>query len=158
MDSPPPLVKKKWLMLGKPGYGFDEIKSSVDRQSCRDRYILPGFLTDEELALLYTQAELFAFPSWYEGFGTPLVEAMCFGLPIVASRIPSTEEVAADAAVYYGNPQDDEALAAKMTEVLRNPELKQGLGLRGRQRAGKFSWENLARMHIDAYQSCLNGR
>ena len=145
------------VMVGKPGYGFDEIKSSVDRQRCRDRYLLPGFLTDEELAFLYTQAEIFAFPSWYEGFGTPLVEAMCFGLPIVASRIPSTEEVAAEAAIYYGNPQDDEALAAKMMEVLCSPELKQRLGLRGKLRAGKFNWKNLARMHIEAYQSSLNG-
>jgi len=146
------------VMVGKPGYGFAEIKSSVDRQRCRERYILPGFVTDEELALLYTQAELFAFPSWYEGFGTPLVEAMCFGLPIVASRIPSTQEVAAEAAVYYDDPQDHDALAAKMLEVLRSPELKHGLSLRGKQRAGRFSWENLARMHIDAYQSSLNGR
>lgn len=146
------------VMVGKPGFGFDEIKSSVDRQKCRDRYIVTGFVTDEELALLYTQAELFAFPSWYEGFGTPLVEAMCFGLPIVASRIPSTEEVAAEAAVYYGNPGDHDALAAKMLEVLTSPELKNGLGQQGKQRAGKFSWKNLARMHINAYQSSLNGR
>lgn len=146
------------VMVGKAGYGFPEIKSSVDRQKCPDRYILPGFVTDEELALLYTEAKLFAFPSWYEGFGTPLVEAMCFGLPIVASRIPSTEEVAAEAAIYYGQPQDHDALATKMFEVLSNPELKNDLGRRGKQRAGKFSWENLARMHIDSYQNCLNNR
>lgn len=144
------------VMVGKAGYGFGEIKSSVNRQKCRDRYILPGFVTDEELALLYTQAELFAFPSWYEGFGTPLVEAMCFGLPIVASRIPSTEEVAAEAAIYYDDPGDHESLAAKMIEVLSDPEMRCGLSARGKQRAGKFSWENLARMHIDAYQTSLN--
>jgi glycosyltransferase involved in cell wall biosynthesis len=146
------------VMVGKAGYGFSEIKRSIERQSCRDRYILAGFVTDEELALLYTLAELFAFPSWYEGFGTPLVEAMCFGLPIVASRIPSTEEVAAEAAVYYDDPPDHDALAGKMIEVLNSPELKRGLGLRGKQRAGKFSWGNLARMHVDAYQWSLNGR
>jgi glycosyltransferase involved in cell wall biosynthesis len=146
------------VMVGKPGFGYDEIKSSVNRQECCARYILPGFVTDEELALLYTEAELFAFPSWYEGFGTPLVEAMCFGLPIVASRIPSTEEVAAEAAVYYDQPQDDDALAERMIEVLGNRELKHELGRRGKLRAGKFSWGNLTRMHIDAYQSCLDSR
>ena len=143
------------VMVGKPGYGFSEIESSIERQSCRDRYILPGFVTDEELALLYTLAELFAFPSRYEGFGTPLVEAMCFGLPIVGSRIPSTEEVAAEAAVYYDNPPDHSALAAKMIEVLSNPEIKRQLGSLGKQRAEKFRWENLSRMHIDAYEGCL---
>ena len=146
------------VMVGKPGYGFGEIKSSVDRQTCRDRYVLAGFVTDEELALLYSQAELFAFPSSYEGFGTPLVEAMCFGLPIVASCIPSTKEVAAEAAIYYGDPQDHAALTATMAEVLGNPELKCGLGLRGKQRSGQFNWGNLARMHVEAYQSSLNRR
>lgn len=144
------------VMVGKPGYGFPEIKNSVDRQNCHDRYILPGFVTDEELALLYSHAEVFAFPSRYEGFGIPLVEAMCFGLPIVASRIPSSEEVAAEAAAYYDDPADHEALAGKIIEVLTNPALKCGLGSRGKQRAGKFSRESLARMHIEAYRSSLN--
>jgi glycosyltransferase involved in cell wall biosynthesis len=145
------------VMVGKAGYGFLEIKSSIERQRCHDRYILAGFLTDEELALLYARAELFAFPSWYEGFGTPLVEAMCFGLPIVASRIPSTEEVAAEAAVYYDDPPDHDALAGKMLEVLNSPELRRELGLRGKQRSGRFSWEDLAKTHIEAYQYCLSG-
>lgn len=143
------------VMVGKAGYGFHEIKNSVFRQRCRDRFILPGFVTDKELALLYTLADLFVYPSCYEGFGIPLLEAMSFGLPIIASRIPSSEEVTADAAVYYDLPQDHDALARKMIEVLENPELKRGLGLRGKQRSGKFSWENLARMHIDAYEDSL---
>jgi glycosyltransferase involved in cell wall biosynthesis len=146
------------VLVGKAGYGFGEIKSSIERQRCRPRYILTGFVTDEELALLYAQAELFAFPSWYEGFGTPLVEAMCFGLPIVASRIPSTEEVAAEAAAYYDDPPDHDALAGKMLEVLNSPDLRRELGSRGKQRSGRFSWEDLAKTHIDAYQDCLSGR
>ena len=145
------------VMVGKPGYGFSEIQGAIEGQQFRERYILPGFVTDEELALLYTLAELFVFPSHYEGFGTPLVEAMCFGLPIVASRIPSTEEVAAEAAVYYDDPRDRDALAAKMIKVLNNPGLKRGLGQCGKQRAEKFSWKNLTRMHIDAYAASLAG-
>ena len=144
------------VMVGKPGFGFSEIRSSIEHRSCRERYILAGFVTDEELAWLYAHAELFAFPSWYEGFGTPLVEAMCFGLPIVASRIPSTEEVAAGAAVYYDSPPDHDALAGKIIDVLNSPELRRGLGLSGKQRSEKFNWGNLARTHIDAYRYCLN--
>lgn len=146
------------VMVGKAGYGFQEIQSSIERQSCRDRYILAGFVTDQDLALLYAHAELFVFPSWYEGFGTPLVEAMCFGLPIVASRIPSTVEIADGAAVYYDSPPNHDALAGKIIEVLNDQELKRGLGWSGKQRSKKFNWENLARMHIDAYQYCLNSR
>lgn len=146
------------VMVGKAGYGFPEIKASIERQKCRDRYIMPGFVTDEELSLLYTQAELFAFPSSYEGFGIPLVEAMSFGLPIVASRIPASEEVAGDAALYYEDPLDVAALARKILEVLGNSKVKSELGSRGKQRTGRFSWKHVIRMYTDAYQSCLNGR
>ncbi|HEX5413928.1 MAG TPA: glycosyltransferase family 1 protein [Terriglobia bacterium] len=144
------------VMVGKPGYGFPEIRSAIEKQACRDRYILAGFVTDEELAWLYSHAELFAFPSWYEGFGTPLVEAMCFGLPIVASRIASTEEVAAGAALYYENPPDHDALAGKMIEVLNSNQLRQELSLSGKQRSEIFNWQNLARTHIDVYRHCLH--
>lgn len=144
------------VLVGKRGYGFQEIEASIKSQTCCDRYILTGFVTDEELALLYTHAEVFAYPSRYEGFGIPLVEAMSFGIPIVASRIPASEEVAADSALYYDDPMDGEALAGRMNEVLSNPSLRCTLGSRGRQMAGKFSWENVVRMYIDAYKVALN--
>lgn len=144
------------VIVGRPGCGFAEIKASIERQTCRDRLILTGFVSDEELALLYQLAEVFAYPSRYEGFGIPLVEAMSFGLPIVASRIPATEEVAADAALYYDDPLDAGALAEKMIEALGNPALKSELGSRGRRRAEMFSWKNVAQMYIDAYKVALN--
>lgn len=144
------------VLVGKRGYGFSEIASSIERQTCRDRYILTGFVSDEELALLYKLADVFVYPSLYEGFGIPLVEAMSSALPIVASRIPASEEVAADAAVYYDDPLDDGALAEKMCEVLSNPTVKSGLGSRGKQRARIFTWQNVASMYIDAYKVPLN--
>ncbi len=144
------------VLVGKRGYGFSEIEDSIRHQTCRDRYILTGFVTDEELALLYKLADVFAYPSRYEGFGIPLVEAMSFGLPIVASRIAASEEVAADAAVYYDDPLNYEALAAKMSEVLSSSALRCELGSRGRLRARKFTWKNVASMYIDAYKVPLN--
>lgn len=144
------------VLVGKHGYGFSEIEVAINRQTCCDRYVLTGFVTDEELALLYTHAEIFAYPSRYEGFGIPLVEAMSFGLPIVASRIPASEEVAADAAVYYDDPQDCEALAGKMREVMASSELKCRLASYGKQRSRKFTWENVVGMYIDAYKVPLN--
>lgn len=143
------------VMVGRPGYGFSEIQAAIRRQACPDRCILTGYVSDNELALLYMHAELFAYPSRYEGFGIPLVEAMSFGLPIVASRIPASEEVAADAAFYYGDPLDGEALAGRILDALSNPVLMSELGARGRQRAAKFSWENVAGMYIEAYRSSL---
>lgn len=146
------------VLVGKRGYGFSEIEASIKNQACSDRYILTGFVTDEELALLYGRAEVFAYPSRYEGFGIPLVEAMNFGLPIVASRIPASEEVAADSALFYDDPLDSGALAGKMMEALGSSALKAQLGSRGKQMAEKFSWENVARMYIDAYSVALGTR
>lgn len=144
------------VLVGKSGRGFSEIEHAIRHQACHDRYILTGFVTDEELALIYKLADVFVYPSRYEGFGIPLVEAMSFGLPIVASRIAASEEVAADAAVYYDDPLNDEALAGKMREVLSNPSLRRELGSRGRLRSRRFTWENVASMYVDAYKVSLN--
>jgi glycosyltransferase involved in cell wall biosynthesis len=144
------------VMVGRPGYGFSEIEASIKRQSCRERYILTGYVSDKELSLLYTLADLFAYPSLYEGFGIPLVEAMSFGLPIVASRIPASEEVAGDSALYYDDPLDSTALAAKILEAMSSRTLQSELGLRGKQRAAGFSWKHVVQMYTDAYKASLN--
>lgn len=144
------------VLVGRRGFGFSEIEASINCQTCCNRYILAGFVTDEELALLYTRAEIFAYPSLYEGFGIPLIEAMSFGLPIIASKIPASVEVAADSALYYEDPLDGEALAGRMYEALANPRLRNVLGLRGKQMAGKFSWKDIAPMYIDAYKVALS--
>lgn len=144
------------VMVGRPGYGFSEIEASIKRQACRERYILTGYVSDKELSMLYTLADLFAYPSLYEGFGIPLVEAMSFGLPIVASRIPASEEVAGDVALYYDDPLDSTALAGKILEAMSSRTLQSELGLRGKQRAAGFSWEHVIRMYIEAYKASLN--
>jgi glycosyltransferase involved in cell wall biosynthesis len=145
------------VMVGRPGYGSAEIEAAIKRQTNPDRYIITGFVSDEELAMLYTLAELFAYPSRYEGFGIPLVEAMSFGLPVVASRISASEEVAADAALYYDDPLDAGALGDRILELLGSPTLKTEMGSRGRQRAEIFRWEHVVEMYVDAYKSSLNG-
>ncbi len=145
------------VMVGRPGFGFSEIETLIKRQAIPDRYILAGYVSDEELALLYMLASLFVYPSRYEGFGIPLVEAMSFGLPIVASRIPASEEVAADAALYYDDPSDERALAERILEALGSSALMSELRSRGRQRAAKFGWKNVARMYIEAYKTALGG-
>ncbi len=144
------------VMVGKPGYGFSEIRASLERQAARDRFVVTGFLNDEELAVLYQLAEFFVYPSRYEGFGAPLVEAMGFGLPIVASRIPSTEEVAGEAAAYYENPFDVCALAEKIAEVAGQPRLREEMAKRAKIRAAAFTTVKIVKQNIGAYQAALN--
>lgn len=144
------------VLAGRPGYGFPKIQAAIERQTCRNRCVMTGFLGDQELAVLYQQADLFVYPSRYEGFGIPLVEAMNFGLPIVASRIPSTLEVAGEAAAYYEDPLDAGALAQKITEVVAQPGLKEDLARRGRTRAADFASDKITKQYLEAYQAALN--
>lgn len=146
------------IMVGRPGYGFSEIETSIKRQADQGRCVLTGHISDDELSVLYAQADLLVYPSRYEGFGIPLVEAMTFGLPIVASGTPASKEVAGDAALYYDDPLDVTALAGRLLEVFGNSTLKSELGSRGKLRAEKFHWKHVIPMYIDAYHYCLNGR
>ncbi len=142
-------------IVGRPGYKFPEIREALDRQACRERYILTGFLSDEELAVLYQLAEVFVYPSLYEGFGIPLVEAMGFGLPVVASRIPSTEEVAQQTALYYENPLDARALAKTIEHLITHPELKEMLAGGAKKRAAVFTMDEIMKQYLDAYRYVL---
>jgi len=106
--------------------------------------IRPGRLSDEEIAALYKGATALVFPSLYEGFGIPPLEAMVHGCPVVASRIPAVEEVCADAALYF-DPYDIDDIAAKMRDILSSDQVRQSLIAKGTARYKNFSWMESAR-------------
>ena len=108
-----------------------------------DRLVLLCGIDDRELALAYSGALCFIFPSLSEGFGIPLLEAMACGAPIVASDIPVFHEVAADAALFF-DPHDDEELASVMCRLLNDESLCERLRVAGRARASLFSWSKSA--------------
>jgi glycosyltransferase involved in cell wall biosynthesis len=99
-----------------------------------------GFVPHGTLAALYRMAAVFAFPSLYEGFGLPPLEAMACGTPVVTSRISSLPEVVGDGALLV-DPYSEEAIAQGITRVLDDDELRRGLVERGLERAAGFSWE-----------------
>jgi glycosyltransferase involved in cell wall biosynthesis len=99
-----------------------------------------GFVPDATLAVLYRQAAIFVFPSLYEGFGLPPLEAMAAGAPVVTSNISSLPEVVGDAAILI-DPMDAGAIADAMGRVLSDPRLRADLIRRGRERVKAFSWE-----------------
>jgi glycosyltransferase involved in cell wall biosynthesis len=101
-------------------------------------------VTDEDLPALYNGADLFCFPSLYEGFGLPVLEAMACGTPVVTSNSTSLPEVAGEAALLV-DPYDVEAIAEAMRRVLEEPELAAELRERGLKRAAEFTWERTAR-------------
>lgn len=114
----------------------------------------PGFVDDEDLPALYNAAQAFAFPSLYEGFGLPVLEAMASGTPVVCSDSTSLPEVAGDAALLVDAARP-EALTAALRRVLTDPALCANLRERGKLRAAKFRWETTARLTLDAYKRVL---
>jgi glycosyltransferase involved in cell wall biosynthesis len=114
------------------------------------------FVPMHELVSLYRRATLFAYPSLYEGFGIPILEAFNTGCPVVASGTTSIPEVGGDAALYI-DPESVEELAAAMLRVINDPSLRELMSRQGRSRASQFGWDRVANQTIDVYRRCLAG-
>ena len=121
-----------------------------------DRIIFTDFVPENDLFALYRNAHLFVFPSFYEGFGLPPLEAMACGVPVITSNAASLPEVVGDAAIQI-DPTNVPELADAMRTVLTDHERWEDLRLKGRQRAQQFSWETAAIQPMRVYQQQGNG-
>ncbi|GAI86912.1 unnamed protein product, partial [marine sediment metagenome] len=110
-----------------------------------------GYLSDEEVALYYSNARCLLFPSLYEGFGFPALEAMACGCPVITSDNSSLPEVVGDAGVMV-NPYDTDSLAQAMREVLTNSKLRDDMVRKGLEQSKKFSWERAAEQTQEVYE------
>jgi glycosyltransferase involved in cell wall biosynthesis len=110
-----------------------------------------GYVADEQLNALYSGAICFVYPSYFEGFGLPILEAMKCGTPVIAGNRTSIPEVAGEAALLF-DPFDVHSLVAALKRVLNDSEYRAALGVKGLQRASEFSWQTTARLTLDAYQ------
>lgn len=146
LPDAPPLV-----VVGPPKHGAPAVDAAIERLGLRGRVELTGHVDDEQLARLYRSAEAFVFPSLFEGFGLPVVEAMASGTPVVTTTAGSLPEVAGDAAVLVP-PGDAEALAAGI-EVARRD--RDALGAAGLANAGRFRWDALAARTAEVYREVL---
>jgi glycosyltransferase involved in cell wall biosynthesis len=113
-----------------------------------------GYVSDAELRALYENAACFVFPSFYEGFGLPPLEAMCCGCPVVVSRRASLPEVCGDAALYI-EPDDPATLAAALARVLDSRELRSELAAAGRARAARWTWAAAGRQFREITEARL---
>jgi len=130
------------LIAGGQGWLYQEILAEAEKHGERVRSL--GFVDDADLPALYRHAALFAFPSLYEGFGLPVLEAMACGIPVVCSNASSLPEVAGDAALLV-DPLDTDGLAAAIARALADGNLRQGMIARGLAQAAHFTWEQAAR-------------
>jgi glycosyltransferase involved in cell wall biosynthesis len=114
----------------------------------------PGWLSEREIEGLWALAEVFVFPSLYEGFGLPVLEAMARGVPVACSNASSLPEVAGDAALLF-DPHDERQIADALSRLIDDRELRERLRQLGRSRAKQFSWERAARLTLDSYARAL---
>jgi glycosyltransferase involved in cell wall biosynthesis len=140
------------VLVGFKGWNNIEIMDLIDSHSDKIHYL--GFISDQELAYIYNLASLFVFPSFYEGFGLPPLEAMACGTPVVSSNLTSMPEVCLDAAIYC-NPYQEMDIKEKIEIVLSNASLQIEMVSKGIARAKDFTWEKSAYQHIEVFKRLI---
>ena len=140
-------VGLKLVIAGKRGWLYEEVFETVARLNLGERVIFAGFVDDDDLPSIYSMARVFVFPSLYEGFGLPVLEAMACGVPVITSNVSSMVEVAGEAAVLV-DPINVKALAETIDEVALNDSTHERLCRASLVQAGKFSWEKTARQTL----------
>jgi len=145
----------KLVIVGRKGWLYDKLFNRIAELGLVDEVLFTGFVPDEDLPYIYDGARLFAYLSFFEGFGLPPLEAMACGVPVVTSNTTSLPEVVGDAGITVP-PADTEQVAAALVRVLDDPELAAALGERGRNRARLFSWDAAATETLAIYRKVLN--
>ena len=140
------------VIAGGKGWMYDQIFAEVKRLGLEGHVIFPGFVDDEDLPALYSAAEMLAYPSIYEGFGLPILEAMACGTPVVTSRTSSLPELAGDAALLV-EPADVADIADAMRRLRQDAGLRRRLVAQGFGQARRFTWEKAANQLLGVYES-----
>ncbi|TKB55857.1 MAG: glycosyltransferase family 4 protein [Nitrospira sp.] len=150
------LGSRMLVLVGSPIHPFGNYEETARRRSLSERVLCPGRLSTTDLQLLYSSTDLFVFPSLYEGFGMPVLEAMACGAPVLTSNSTALAEVAGDAAV-LADPQDARALGEAMIRALEDEPLRAALKVKGFARAKQFSWEQAAAKTVALYREVCGG-
>ncbi len=145
-----PQLPHHLLIVGKETWYAPTVRAAAKKSQVADRIHFPGFVDDEELRRLYGACDLFVYPSFYEGFGLPILEAMACGRAVACSNTSAMPEVADSAALLF-DPRSQRDLVFAMRDLLLNPELLQRMERLGVQRAAMFSWTHCAAKTLDVY-------
>lgn len=147
--------RHRLVLAGKMGWLYEDILKLIKNMNLEDEVIFTGYIPDEDMPLLYNSASLFVYPSFYEGFGLPPLEAMACGVPVIVSNVSSLPEV-----VGYGGflvaPDDYIAIADAMEKFLSDMGFRREYIARGLERAKIFTWHKTALEIVKVYNECLN--
>ncbi|WP_410500453.1 glycosyltransferase family 4 protein [Chroococcidiopsis sp. SAG 2025] len=147
-------IEHNLILIGRKGWNYQSIFAAIESSPYQQDIYHLDYLSDELVALFYVRADVFVYPSYYEGFGLPVLEAMTLGTPVVASNTSSLPEVTGDAAILI-DPNDSNKLAEAIWEVINNSQLRYELIQKGKVRAKQYSWQHNARETLNAYRSLL---
>ena len=143
------------VLAGKRGWQMAELKKSIQNAADKGRLNFTGYVHEADLPILYSAAEVFVFPSLYEGFGLPLLEAMAAGCPVLSSNAASLPEVAGDAAILLGPDEAPAKWGAQLQRLLASPSLRLELREAGLNRANQYSWKRCQEQTSEVIRGCV---
>ena len=149
-----PRLQHRLVFVGKETWYSPKLHQAVAASSVADRIHFAGFVDDADLVDFYGAAELFVYPSFYEGFGLPILEAMACGLAVACSNTTAMPEVADSAGLLF-DPANTEEMARAMSDILLDSELRARMERLGQQHAASFSWQKSAAQTLNAYYQVL---
>jgi glycosyltransferase involved in cell wall biosynthesis len=142
------LKNAQLVLIGKPGYGYEHVQAAIEQSPFREDIILPGWVEQEHISYLINAASVFVFPSLYEGFGLPVLEAMACGTPVVASHGNSLQEVGGRSGVYV-HPENSADIANAVRKMVLDEAFRHEHIADGVEQVQKFSWDNCAKNTLD---------
>ena len=152
-----PQLTHRLVVTGKETWFSGEVRAAAKASSVADRIVFTGFVDDDDLHHFYSGCEVFVYPSFYEGFGLPILEAMACGRAVACSDTSAMPEVADSAALLF-DPTATDQIALAMRDLLIDPQLRARMERLGSQRATLFSWERASRRTLDVYYFVAEGR
>jgi glycosyltransferase involved in cell wall biosynthesis len=151
-DAP---IPQRLVIGGSKGWLFDEIFATVQQLGLTEHVLFPGFIDDADLPALYAAADFFAYPSLYEGFGLPIIEALACNTPVLTGDNSCLPEAAGPGAIYV-NAESVESIADAIARLAGDADLRQSLRDAGRRHAAQFTWQRSAQQLLAAYNKVLN--
>lgn len=145
------------VLVGKPAWLYGPFLRALEESHLGERVILTGYVSEADLPALYTGALCFVYPSYFEGFGLPPLEAMQCGAPVITGDQTSLPEVVGEAGLMV-NPFDESAIASAIARLIDDAPLRASLRARGLKRAALFNWHETARLTLQAYERATGGR
>ncbi|MEH2074925.1 MAG: glycosyltransferase family 1 protein [Nostoc sp.] len=147
-------IEHELILIGRKGWNYEPIFTAIENSPWANQIHHLNYLSNELVALFYSKADVFVYPSHYEGFGLPVLEAMTLGVPVISSNTSSIPEVTGDAAILV-DPNNPIQLGEAILKVISNSQLRQELINKGKTRAKLFSWERTAKETLNAYRTII---